>query len=453
MPRTRAVYACQQCGHESPRWLGRCPECGEWNTFVEEVERREGGTRTFLPRELTADSPRPLVEVSSQEVERYRTGFGELDRVLGGGVVPGSLVLLGGDPGIGKSTLLLQVSNHISSHRETVLYVSGEESPTQTRMRADRLGPLADRLLVMSESNLETICQHIGASGARLVVVDSIQSVYLSALDSPPGSVAQVRECAGTLLRLAKGQGVAVLLVGHVTKAGELAGPRVLEHAVDTVLYFEGERHQSYRILRGVKNRFGSCHEIGIFEMSEAGLVEVPNPSQVLLAERPEGAAGSVVVSTLEGTRPILVEIQALVGPATLGIPRRTASGVDQSRVALLLAVLEKRCGLHLSDHDAFLKITGGVHVEEPAVDLGIAVALASSFREIPADSGTVVVGEVGLAGEIRSVNRLEQRLREAVRMGFRRCVVPAVGLNLAIPGLEVVAVRTLDEALGAVLV
>lgn len=408
-----------------------------------------------------------LAEVSIDDVPRLPSGLAELDRVLGGGIVAGSLLLFGGDPGIGKSTLLLQVALHLAAGGKTVLYVSGEESSRQVRMRAERLAAPPRSLLVAAQQDLNEIVAQVVEHRPAFVIIDSIQTVYTPALESAPGGVGQVRECAAALLRLAKETGVAFALIGHVNKAGELAGPRVLEHMVDAVLYFEGERHQSYRILRGVKNRFGAVSEIGLFEMTGAGLLEVLNPSQALLAERPENVAGSVVVCSLEGTRPLLAEVQALVGPAALGVPRRTTAGVDGSRVGLVMAVLEKRCGLHLSGHDAYVKITGGIQLEEPAVDLGLAVALASSYRETPADPLAIVVGEVGLAGEVRSVGRLEQRLNEAARLGFRRAIVPATAMEgrvsraaMARDGrvpaprqeVEIVAVRTLQDALEAAL-
>lgn len=452
--RPRSTYVCQRCGYESPKWLGRCPGCSEWNSFVEEAQRPAAGPRSaWVPAGGGAVS---LSEVSVDDVPRLPSGLGELDRVLGGGIVAGSLLLFGGDPGIGKSTLLLQVAWQLAARGRTALYVSGEESQRQVRMRADRIAPPPPSLLVAAQQDVNEIISLALQLRPALVVIDSIQTIYTPALESAPGGVGQVRECTAALLRFAKETGVAFALIGHVNKDGVLAGPRVLEHMVDAVLYFEGERHNSYRILRGVKNRFGAVSEIGLFEMTGAGLREVPNPSQALLAERPENVAGSVVVCSMEGTRPLLAEVQALVGPAALGVPRRTTAGVDGSRVGLVMAVLEKRCGLHLSGHDAYVKITGGIHLEEPAVDLGLAVALASSYREMPADPLAMVVGEVGLAGEIRSVTRLEQRLHEAARLGFRRAIVPvppAAGKRSEpAADIEVVGVRTLHDALDAAL-
>ena len=456
MAKAKIVFVCQSCGQESPKWLGRCPGCGEWNSFVEEKEAPAAAVQQGRP--ATGEMPRSLMDVEAGDAERIPTGLPEVDRVLGGGLVPGSLVLVGGDPGIGKSTLLLQLSQAIAAKQGTVLYVSGEESARQIRLRGDRLGASAKPLLVLAETDLEAIEAHILNARPVLAVIDSIQTVYHPDLASAPGSVGQVREGAARLLRLAKATGTAVVLVGHVTKESAIAGPRILEHLVDAVLYFEGERHQSYRVLRAVKNRFGSTNELGIFEMREQGLVEVPNPSQAFLAERPTGVAGSVVVSSLEGTRPILVEVQALVTPTVFGMPRRTATGIDYNRVLLLLAVLEKRCGLQLGSQDAYLKVAGGARVDEPALDLGIAVALASSFKEVPTDPSTVVLGEVGLAGEVRAVGQLERRLAEAARLGFTRCVAPkgslaawkrAGGKSLDI---HVIGVATVEEGLEAAL-
>lgn len=457
MAKTKTLFFCQACGHESLKWLGRCPGCGEWNSFVEEpVSAKAGAGGVFSGLSSLAGpgggTPVALKEVRISGEARVGTGFGELDRVLGGGLVPGSLILLGGDPGIGKSTLWLQIANHTAGRGLKVLYVSGEESLRQTRMRADRLGPIADGLMVQAETDLAAVISQADALRPDLLVVDSIQAVYRPDLESAPGGVGQVRECAAALLKLAKTTGIAVAMLGHVNKAGDLAGPRVLEHVVDSVLYLEGERHQSYRILRGVKNRFGSTNEIGLFEMTDVGLREVANPSQILLAGRAEGAAGSVVACSLEGTRPLLVEVQALLAPSPFGVARRTAAGIDQNRVALILAVLEKRCGLHLSGHDAYVKVTGGLRLDEPAVDLGLAVALASSCRDLPVDPATVVFGEVGLAGEIKSVARADQRIREAARLGFKRCVLPANGLPPEDFGIEIIGIRAVAEAIGVCL-
>jgi DNA repair protein RadA/Sms len=439
----RIRYACQSCGFESPKWLGRCPGCGEWNTLVEEATSppRRSGRR---PAE-----PVPLVEVAPLPEARIPTGIGELDRVLGGGIVPGSLILVGGDPGIGKSTLALMASHRIAQTGRTVLYVSGEESPQQTKMRADRIGAASRSILLLAETELDGILEVARRLRPVLLVVDSIQTVARADLGSSPGSVGQVRECAAALLDLAKGEGIAVLLIGHVTKEGAIAGPRVLEHMVDTVLYFEGERQQAYRILRAQKNRFGSTNEIGVFEMQGSGLTEVPNPSAAFLGEGLADTPGRAVVCVLEGTRPLLVEVQALVSPAPFGTPRRTTSGLDYNRVLLLLAVLEKRAGFHLGTSDVYVNAAGGVRVEDPAVDLGTALAVASSYRDRPLDPRTVFCGEVGLGGEVRAVPQLGRRLLEAAKLGFRRVVVPRPNLPTnSEADIEIVAVETVQDAL-----
>jgi DNA repair protein RadA/Sms len=455
MAKSKTLYICQECGQESVRWLGKCPGCGNWNTMVEEVVAAAPALKPGISPGLSmGEKPVSISQVDAEDLPRVPTGSDELDRVLGGGIVPGSFVLVGGDPGIGKSTILLQLAARIALTHGTVLYVSGEESARQIRMRADRLGSLSDRLLVLSETNMDLIDQQAQGLRPSLVIVDSIQTVFKPDLPSAPGSVTQVRECAAQLLRLAKGHNVPVFIVGHVTKEGSLAGPRVLEHIVDTVLYFEGERHGAFRVLRAVKNRFGSTNEIGLFEMRESGLAEVTNASELFLAERALDVSGSVVVPSLEGTRPLLVEVQALVSASTFVSPRRTADGVDQNRVQLLIAVLEKRVGLMLGNHDAYVKVAGGVRIVEPAVDLGLAVALASSFRDQPPDPRTVVIGEVGLAGEVRAVSRVEQRIREAEKMGFKRVVLPQSNLkNLQIKtSLELIGVETVMEGLEAAL-
>jgi len=449
MPTARVRHTCQTCGYTSPKWLGRCPDCGEWNTFVEEVVP-DGGTRlrAVAPPEVVS-----VAEIAAEAEPRTSTGIGEFDRVLGGGIVPGSLILIGGEPGAGKSTLVTQVAARVAAGGRKVLYASGEESARQTRMRAERLGTLPSGLLLLAENNLDVIVQALETHTPDLVVIDSIQAVYRPDIPSAPGSVGQVRECTGTLLTVAKGQGISILIVGHVTKEGQLAGPRVLEHLVDTVLYFEGDRHHAYRILRATKNRFGSTNEIGVFEMGAHGLVEVLNPSAVFLAERPEAAPGSAIVCALEGTRPLLLEIQALVTPTHFGMPRRTAAGIDYNRLVLLLAVLEKRAGLHLAMHDVYTSVTGGLTVDDPAADLGVAVAVASAFRDRPVEQQVVVIGEVGLAGEVRAVRQAPQRVREATRLGFRRAVVPrATGGGEWPPDVEIVSVGTVAEALAALL-
>lgn len=443
MERTRTRYVCQTCGHESAKWMGRCPSCGEWNTLVEEPESPPGRAVRRPPAE-----PISVADVATPPERRLATGIGELDRVLGGGVVVGSAVLVGGDPGIGKSTLLLQLADRLARTEGRVLYVSAEESVRQTKLRAERLGAAAPGLLVLAENDVDIIVETATRVRPALLVVDSIQTVYRRDVASAPGSVAQVRECAGALVRLAKDEAIAVFIVGHVTKEGVLAGPRVMEHLVDTVLAFEGDRHHAYRILRGSKNRFGSTNEIGVFEMGAAGLVEVPNPSAAFLAERPAAAPGSAVVCAVEGTRPLLVEVQALVSPTHFGMPRRTAAGVDYNRLLLLLAVLERRAGLQFASQDAYVSVAGGITVEEPAADLGIAVALASSLRNRPIAPDTVIIGEIGLAGEVRAVPQLGKRLAEAARLGFARALVPRSDGDGTPGGMERIVVAQLGDAL-----
>jgi len=452
MDRRRVQYVCQSCGHASAKWLGRCPDCGEWNTLVEEAvaaASARGGPRASA---ALAAQPVSVTEAAASPEARTSTGIAEFDRVLGGGLVGGSVVLVGGDPGVGKSTILLQVGDRLARGDARVLYVTAEESVRQTRLRADRLGVAAPGLLLLAENDLDVILQTATAQRPAVLIVDSIQTVYRADVASAPGSVAQVRECTAALVRLAKDERIAVFIVGHVTKEGALAGPRVLEHLVDTVLYFEGDRHHAYRILRATKNRFGSTNEIGVFEMAAAGLVEVPNPSAAFLSERPREAPGSAVVCAIEGSRPVLVEVQALVSPTHFGMPRRTASGVDYNRLLLLLAVLERRAGLHLAAQDVYVSVAGGVGVDEPAADLGIAVAVASSLRDRPVDPRAVLIGEVGLAGEIRSVPQMGKRLAEAARLGFARAVIPASGTGDAPAGLQVNAVADLTSALRALL-
>jgi len=452
MPRATSVYRCQQCGFASPK-PGTCPDCkratGELVPLVEErAAPAPGGRRAAAP---AGTRPVPLAEVAMDHGDRTLTGIGELDRVLGGGVVRGSLVLIGGDPGIGKSTLLLQAARALARVTPPVLYVSAEESAAQVKMRADRLGVAGEGLLLWAENDLAAVQAELDTIKPRALVVDSIQTVFLPDLESAPGSVAQVRECGARLMTLAKGRGIATFLVGHVTKEGSLAGPRVLEHLVDTVLYFEGEHHHAYRVLRAVKNRFGSTNEIGVFEMATGGLVEVPNPSGFFLAERPADAPGSVVVSALEGTRPLLLELQALVARASFGTPRRTVLGADYNRVCVLLAVLEKRAGLPIGNQDVFVSVAGGGRVVEPAADLGIVIAAASSYLERPVPADVLILGEVGLTGEVRAVSGVEARLRAAAQLGFKSAIVPRGNVDGALP-LPVKGVASVSEALGALL-
>ncbi|MRR09707.1 DNA repair protein RadA, partial [bacterium] len=426
---TKTNFVCQSCGFESSKWLGKCPSCGGWNSFVEEARRADLRPRNARVKAASyGDSkPKTLDQISLADRARMRTGIGEFDRVTGGGIVPGSLLLVGGDPGIGKSTLTLQLMQALAQDRK-VLYVSGEESLEQIKLRADRLGVASPNILLLSETALESILPAIEDAKPDIVVIDSIQTMYRADLESAPGSVGQVRECGAELMRLAKQRTVATVLIGHVTKEGVIAGPRTLEHMVDTVLYLEGERHHAYRILRSVKNRFGSTNEIGVFEMREQGLAEVANPSRIFLSERSSGVPGSVVVCSLEGTRPLLVEIQALASPASFGAPQRNTTGFNHRRLAMLLAVLERRAGLNLGMHDVFVNVAGGLKLEEPAVDLGVACAVASAFKNRPADGDAVLVGEIGLGGEVRSVGQLEKRAHEAHKLGFRRVVGPFAG-------------------------
>jgi DNA repair protein RadA/Sms len=453
MAKTRVRYVCQSCGETSLRWAGQCRACGEWNTLVEtvvEAHRERAAAASLMP----FTPPQPLPEIEADTFQRMPVSIGELARVLGGGIVPGSVTLIGGDPGIGKSTLLLQASARLAEDNAPVLYISGEESVQQIKMRADRLGLHQPGLYIVSEVSLDQIVVHIEQLAPRLVVVDSIQAIASEELESSAGSVSQVKACATALLRLAKANSIPVFLVGHVTKAGAIAGPRVLEHIVDAVLYLEGDRFHVYRLLRGVKNRFGSTHEVGVFEMSQQGMIEVANPSAVFLAERLPEAAGSAIAVTMEGTRPLLVEIQALSSATSFRLPRRTANGVDLNRLLLLVAVLSKRVGLRLFDQDVFVNVVGGLRISEPAADLAIALAIASSFQNAPAPADLAVIGEVGLSGELRTVSQLPRRLNEAAKLGFGRCIVPATHRQIKdVPaGLEVIPARSLPEALSIAL-
>lgn len=448
MAKIKTFFQCQACGYVSPKWLGKCPDCGEWNTLVEEKKEGRQGRRPSGRSE-----PQPLNTITSGKEKRTKTGIKELDRVLGGGVVAGSVILVGGDPGIGKSTVLMQAMSGLSKKYESALYVSGEESPEQIKMRAERLSIDSDRIILLAETSLEGIMDTASKLNPGVIVVDSIQTMYTEEIFSAPGSVGQVRECAARLMLFAKKSAIPVFIIGHVTKEGTIAGPRVLEHIVDTVLYFEGDRGHPYRILRTVKNRFGSTNEIGVFEMTDAGLSEIENPSELFLAERPLNVSGSTVIASIEGTRPLMVEIQALVSPTTFGMPRRTSIGVDFNRVNLLTAVLEKNAGLHLGGMDIFINVVGGLKIIEPAIDLGIVTTIASSLREIPIDPKVFMFGEVGLSGEIRAVAYAEQRIKEAAKIGFKKAVMSRTnqGRLKEFFGLEIFGVKDVEDALEAI--
>lgn len=453
MPKSKSIFVCQECGYESSGWLGKCPACMQWNTFVE--ERQENTSKVAIAQD-GAIKPVNLGDIGSGNEERSLTGMKELDRVLGGGVVRGSLILVGGDPGIGKSTLLLQICNTINPGSK-ILYVSGEESVGQIKIRADRLNVKRKDLFIVSASNYEAIAALAAVEKPGLMIIDSIQTMYTDNITSAPGSVSQVREVTGALMKLAKGSGITVMIVGHVTKDGAIAGPRVLEHMVDTVLYFEGDRHLSFRILRAVKNRFGSTNEIGIFEMRDSGLAEVSNPSEIMLSGRSVNIPGSTVVSSLEGTRPMLIEIQSLVCATNFGVPRRMATGIDYNRLTMLMAVLEKRVGLQLNNYDAYVNVVGGIRLDEPACDLGTAAAVASSFRNVPVDAGTVLVGEIGLTGEVRAVGQIDKRISETIRLGFKSIIIPEGNMKLArqvknTEGVEIRPVSNIQEALEIIL-
>jgi len=454
MAKTKTKFYCTECGYEAAKWYGKCPGCQAWNTMIEETESVIKTQGMNSPLFHSKEKALSIINIESSNEARVHTGIGELNRVLGGGIVPGSLILVGGDPGIGKSTLLLQTSHALTVSGLRVLYISGEESVRQTKLRADRLGALSPELYVLCETNMDLIEEAINSIQPQFLVIDSIQTVYIPEVTSAPGSVAQVRECTARFMRVAKGMGIATVLVGHVTKEGAIAGPRLLEHMVDCVLYFEGERHHTYRLLRAVKNRFGSTNEIGIFEMNESGLVEVGNPSELFLSERPLGVAGSTVVASMEGTRPVLVELQALVSSTHFPSPRRMCTGVDHHRMGLIIAVLEKRMGMFLQNQDAYLNVAGGVKLDEPAVDLAIAVSIASSFRDIPTKPFDVMFGEVGLTGEVRAVSRAEQRVREAEKLGFKRIIMPEKSLKgwKHPKGIEIIGINTVADALAVAL-
>jgi DNA repair protein RadA/Sms len=452
MKKLRTTYLCQSCAFESTKWLGKCPNCGEWNTFVEHLAAASPSKKKQLT--ISSVSPIiPLAAVKGDEEQRIHTGIPEFDRVLGGGIVRGSAVLLGGDPGIGKSTLMLQIATSLASH--TVLYITGEESAQQLNMRAQRLTARpSERLLVLAETNLELIDAVLEQGEPDLLIVDSIQTMYSPGLETAPGTVAQVREAAALFIRLAKSKNIPVFLIGHVTKEGMLAGPKVLEHMVDTVLQFEGERHHAYRIIRASKNRFGSTNEIGIFEMHEDGLREIENPSEVFLSERRTGATGSAVVAAIEGSRPLLLEVQALVAPTSYGIPQRTSTGFDQQRLQMLLAVLERRAGIRVGHYDIFVNIAGGVKISEPAVDLGMAIAIVSSLHDRPVRPDAVLVGEIGLGGEIRSVGQIGRRINEARKLGFRSIAIPRTNRTMSTPGnnIEILQIDSIEDAVASLI-
>ncbi|MDO5707114.1 MAG: DNA repair protein RadA [Andreesenia angusta] len=449
MRKKKTLFVCQECGYESPKWMGKCPGCNQWNTITEEIvdsrsNKRKNGISSKTKK------PEKIVDLKSENEKRIKSNILELDRVLGGGIVRGSLVLFGGDPGIGKSTLLIQASGEISKNGQKVLYITGEESSAQLKLRADRLNISSEELYILAETDLDIIFSSIDLMKPDIVIIDSIQTIFSPDIESAPGSVSQVREVTSVLMRKAKSEDIAILIVGHVTKEGAIAGPRVLEHMVDTVLYFEGERHNTYRVLRGVKNRFGSTNEIGIFEMKQDGLIEVKNPSEMLISSRPDDTEGSIVVPSLEGTRPMLIEIQALVSSTPFGMPRRVATGLDYNRVILMTAVLDKKAGIHLESSDIYVNIVGGINIKEPALDLGIVAAIISSFRERPIDSKIAVVGEIGLTGEIRSVSSIDKRIIEVQKMGFKKIIVPKAnlkGLKLKDFDIKIIGVSTIIEA------
>jgi len=451
----KTIFVCQECGAKSPKWVGQCPECNKWNTMVEELVSSipSPSNRRRLVND-SYDQPKPISSIETIDQERLKSGIEEFDRVLGGGAVPGSVILIGGDPGIGKSTLLLQVLDRLTQNYGKTLYVSGEESARQIKLRASRLGIESSDLHVLCETDIEAIEVHIDKLSPKIVVVDSIQTMQRSDIDSIPGNITQVRESSMALTSIAKSRNIPIFIVGHITKEGSIAGPKVMEHIVDTVLYMEGDSYHVYRILRAVKNRFGSTNEIGVFEMRDSGLVEITNPSEMLLSERKENISGSVVVSIMEGTRPILLELQALVSPAYFGVPQRTANGIDRNRLALLLAVLDKRAGFRIQNSDVFVNVVGGMQAEEPGIDLGVMVALISNHKDKPVDPKTVVIGEVGLGGEVRAVSQAEKRIKESARLGFKRAIISHYnvrGLNIK-EDIEVVGVQMVKDALNILL-
>ena len=455
MAKIKTKYVCQECGYENSKWLGKCPECSKWNTFVEEIEdKRSKFNKEVFVIDKSSSRPLNINSIETIKEQRFSTCINELDRVLGGGVVKGSLVLVGGDPGIGKSTLLIQVASNVANSGKKVLYISGEESASQIKMRAQRLGIQSDNLYIFAENNLSIIEAHLEGVNPDLIIVDSIQTVFSPEITSAPGTVSQIKEGTSRFMKISKKMGISTFVVGHVTKEGSLAGPKVLEHMVDTVLYFEGERFNTYRLIRAVKNRFGSTNELGVFEMRELGLVELENPSKILIAEKPKDVAGSVIISTVEGTRPMLLELQALVSPTSFGIPKRTATGVDYNRVSLLMAVLEKRVGMQIQNQDVYINVVGGLKVNEPSIDLGIIMSIASSFRNIPIDGNVAITGEVGLTGEIRAVSFIEKRIAECKKLGFTKMVIPKSNYEAVkdIKDIEICPVDSVRQAINIVL-
>ena len=448
--KAKTIFVCNECGYESAKWMGKCPACNSWNTFFEEKlsTKVESGKR----EKKIQEAPKPLNSFVGQDAQRTSTGYAELDRVLGGGLVKGSLVLVGGEPGIGKSTLILQLCDKVKGEGK-VLYVSGEESAEQIKLRADRLNIKNDDILFLGETDIDIIDQNIEELNPKLVIIDSIQTMYSEDISSAPGSVSQVREITSRIMKICKSRKITTIIIGHVTKDGNIAGPRVLEHMVDTVLYIEGERYFSYRMIRGVKNRFGSTNEVGMFEMQEKGMVEITNPSSILISEREDNPSGSVVVATVEGTRPLLVELQALVTQSVFGLPRRTANGIDYNRLTLLVAVMEKKAGFMLGNQDVYLNVVGGLKVNEPALDLGIILATASSFKNVSIPKGVIALGEVGLTGEVRTINMMEKRLKEAERLGFKKCIIPENNKKLLKESykLDIIGVKNINEAMKAI--
>ena len=456
MAKVKTKYVCQSCGYENPKWLGKCPECMKWNTFVEEIEEKslKSGRDTISIDNKSIKKPVSINSITIEKEDRFSTGINELNRVLGGGIVKGSLVLVGGDPGIGKSTLLLQVSESVAQTGKKVLYISGEESESQIKMRAERLGVKSENLYISAENNINIIEANLENFTPDLIILDSIQTVFTPDISSAPGTVSQIKEGTARFMGISKKRGISTFIVGHVTKEGSLAGPKLLEHMVDTVLYFEGERYNTYRLIRAVKNRFGSTNELGVFEMRDNGLNELDNPSKVLIAEKPKDVAGSVIVSTVEGTRPMLLELQALVSPTSFGIPRRTATGIDFNRMNILLAVLEKRVGMQIQNQDVYINIVGGIKVNEPSMDLGVVLAVASGFRNIPIKADVAVAGEVGLTGEIRGVSFIDKRIAECKKLGFRKIVIPKTNYDVVkdVKGIEIWPVENLRQAINVVL-